>query len=106
MTTYIVYANMPGYLPEGDYFTTTDLTEARQALADLIERDWDADTDGDPDADDLSPDARYLEAHTEVNLITPPDYVHVPGPTNTHLGRNYWIDVVAEGELGANDEEE
>lgn len=96
MTTYMVQANMPGYGSEDDDpYTTDDETSAREYLAEMIERDWGSEYDGAEDADErLAIEGRYLDAHAEVNLISIPGYVHVPGPTPTHLGRNYHIDIV------------
>lgn len=101
---YIVTTNTPGYLPEDDDpFTTDDETTARQVLADMIERDWDGEyscldhsTPVDSECPEcLSVDARYLDAHTSVNLISVPGSVYVPAPEwQAHgLGRVYSIDV-------------
>lgn len=96
MTTFMVYANMPGYGTEDDDpYTTDSQTYARMELAYLIERDWDSEYEVAEDADErLAIDARYLDADTECNTIPIPGYVHVPGPTPTHLGRNYHIVIV------------
>jgi hypothetical protein len=41
-------------------------------------------------------DARYLDAHTQMhNAPREVGTVHVKGPTDTHLGYNYTVDVYA-----------
>jgi hypothetical protein len=106
MTKWMVTSNTPGYLSEDDEpFVTEDETEARQYLADMIEHDWEQDAqfvDLDNYADIAESaagiDGRYLPAHTEVNLISLPGGVHVPGPSSQRypLGRNYSISIVEE----------
>lgn len=99
MTLYTVRTWTPGYLSESDDDWTTDvLTTARSVLASEIERDWD---DAQTWAEDESPediDARYLSAHTLVNLCAPDEALYVPAPAwQTHgLGRCYAI-VTVEG---------
>jgi hypothetical protein len=92
---YIVGCHTPGYLPEGEPYVVEDETLARQALAADIEADWDTEDEVAP-IDCISSveiSNRYLDAHTEVNTLSIPGSVHVPGPTPTHLGRTYWIEV-------------
>jgi hypothetical protein len=93
---YVIGSNVPGYLPEDDEpYEVEDETLARRALADLIERDWDAEDEVAPVDCIASVEIsnRYLDAHTGVNTLTIPGSVHVPGPTSTHLGRTYWVAV-------------
>lgn len=93
---YVIGSNVPGYLPEDDEpYEVEDETLARRALADLIERDWDAEEEATEDngKEHVEIGNRYLDAHTGVNTLTIPGSVHVPGPTSTHLGRTYWVAV-------------
>ena len=106
MTLYTVRVWTPGYSPESDdEWTTDDLTTARSVLASEIERDWDADAESSfsdlaDDSGETSEDidARYLPAHTLVNLCAPDESLYVPAPAwQTHgLGRRYAI-VTVEG---------
>lgn len=89
---YVIGTNVPGYLPEQDEPATAEtVDEARAFLAIMLEEDWDHDTESDPQG----VDGRYLPAHTEVNLMSVPGSVFVPGPAEEihALGRVYFIEV-------------
>jgi hypothetical protein len=67
--------------------------DAKRHVAEELRRDWDheIETSGllDPEVEEI--EARFLPAHAQINLMEPTDYVHVDGPTDTHLGRIYFI---------------
>jgi hypothetical protein len=85
MTQYTAIVHTPGYLPDSpdnvEAFDTLD--EARDWLADEIERDWDAayeaaSIDGTSDQQAqarLVVDGDYLTAHTEISHLQPGDSV-------------------------------
>lgn len=88
--TYIVGANMVGYLPESDpYVVGEDLTEALRALADEVMRDW----DGHEMACDEGPNCEtcgaYLDAHSAIHN----------GSASEIVGYlHYWIQDVPESD--------
>lgn len=76
---FTVTVSTPGCLPEADPIECDDLTEARQALAEEIERDWseayeqsmEAFLNGEVDReqDRLRIDGIFMEAHSMANLV-------------------------------------
>lgn len=105
MTHFHAGANMPGYMPEGDNVARFDTADSAWAhVADVIQEDWDAEYDSTETSDErLEIDARYLPAHSQVNLTDDSGMVHVPGPTETHLGRNYWVSECSEDDCTDDD---
>lgn len=98
---YVIYSNVPGYMPESEEPMVADTIDAARAcLALAIEQDWDDEQENHAHEPDcpvcLSIDGRYLDAHTQVNLVSVPGSVHVPGPEHEihALGRTYSIDVL------------
>lgn len=90
---YVIYSNVPGYMPESEEPMVADTIDAARAcLALAIEQDW----DHDAQIDSEDADERYLDAHAQVNLMPVPGSVHVPGPAYEiyALGRTYCIDIV------------
>lgn len=98
---YVIYSNVPGYMPESEEPMVADTIDAARAcLALAIEQDWDDEQENhahEPDcAACLSIDERYLDAHTQVSLMSVPGSVYVSGPADEihALGRTYSIDVL------------
>src|SRR5688500_15966157 len=101
MTHYHAGTNMPGYQPGGDVSRFDNSDSAWAAVSDELQRHWDdeyhaADARNEGDAEDLSQaklaiDARYLPAHGGINYVGPSGHVTVPGPTDTSLGRVYFV---------------
>jgi hypothetical protein len=82
-----VIVNQPGYSPMSDNFPRFEtIKEAWECVVDELERDYDSDLDLDPE----DVEERYRPAITAAMWDhLAPGYVHVPGPTNTHLGMVY-----------------
>ena len=96
MTTYVVNVYVTGYLSEDDDpYTTDDLDDAYNVLADELERSWDNEYDGAENAEERAEiDSRYLDAHTWIhNHPAGPDWIYVQGPSEHSLPMVYGVEV-------------
>jgi hypothetical protein len=92
-----VIVNQPGYSPMSEDFPRFNtIEEAWAGVVDELDRDYDNDLDSDAGWLVAS---RYSQAMaTAMREQSAPGYVHVPGPTNTHLGTIYNVVECADSE--------
>lgn len=96
-TTYAVSVHQPGCLPESEPFVTTDLADARQAVADEIAVFWDtAGTGAESEAECESIDARYRPLFEAAAEVAPGTSIYVRPIGLYGLGWYVTLDVVTE----------
>ena len=91
-----VIVNQPGYLPMSDDLPRFEtIEEAWVGLIDELDRDYDSDLDSSPQgiAERYSSAMAFAAQGPAV-----PGSVHVPGPTDTHLGVVYSVAECADPE--------